>query len=265
MGMQIGESTLDVLLFADDLVIMAEDEQDMNYMFRKLKQEFDLWGLQINVSKTKYMVTGEHGKDLCIGNDKIQLCDDFKYLGFTVSKEGTSNKDINNKINQGKRVINMLNSILWNSQLSKKTKKNIYSTIIESIVTYGSEVWELTQKNRRRLLTIQMDFLRRSCRISRLHHIRNDEIKDKMEIKKDIIDTVERKQLQWYGHLLRMPEERWPKQVYKWIPPYRRRRGRPSTPWKQGILTAMATRNLTDEDVMDREGWKRGTEKHRQM
>jgi hypothetical protein len=36
--------------------------------------------------------------------------------------------------------------------------------------------------------------------------------------KPDIIDIIERKRLQWYGHVKRMQEERLPKLIMEWIP-----------------------------------------------
>jgi hypothetical protein len=52
-----------------------------------------------------------------------------------------------------------------------------------------------------------MDFLWRSCGISRLDHVRNDMIKEIMDLDKAITDRVEEKQLVWYGHLQRMSRE----------------------------------------------------------
>jgi hypothetical protein len=63
-----------------------------------------------------------------------------------------------------------------------------------------------------------MDFLRRSCGISRLDHVRNDRMKEIMDLDKTIIDRVEVKQLVWYGHLQRTSEERWPKKIWEWTP-----------------------------------------------
>jgi len=45
--------------------------------------------------------------------------------------------------------------------------------------------------------------------------------------KPDTIDTIEKKRLQWYGHVKRMPEERIPKLIMEWIPLEGRKRGRP--------------------------------------
>jgi hypothetical protein len=45
--------------------------------------------------------------------------------------------------------------------------------------------------------------------------------------KPGIIDIIERKMLQWYGHVKRMQEERLTKLIMEWIPEERRKRGRP--------------------------------------
>jgi hypothetical protein len=65
-----------------------------------------------------------------------------------------------------------------------------------------------------------MDVLRRSATKSRLQRIKNEHIKKIMGVKKkpDIIDIIEKKRLQWYGHVKRMQEERLPKLIMEWIP-----------------------------------------------
>jgi Tfp pilus assembly pilus retraction ATPase PilT len=42
--------------------------------------------------------------------------------------------------------------------------------------------------------------------------------------KPDIIDIIQRKRLQWYGHVKRMQEERLPKLIMEWIPEERRKK-----------------------------------------
>jgi hypothetical protein len=64
-----------------------------------------------------------------------------------------------------------------------------------------------------------MDVLRRSTRKSRLERIKNEHIKEIMGMKEkpDIIDIIEKKRLQWYGHVKRKQEERLPKLIMEWI------------------------------------------------
>ena len=90
-----------------------------------------------------------------------------------------------------------------------------------------------------------MDVLRSSARKSRMERIKNESIKETMGVngKPDIIDILEKKRLQWYGQIKRMPEERLPKLIMGWIPQERRKRGRPRKSWMEGVQTAMTTRN----------------------
>ena len=57
--------------------------------------------------------------------------------------------------------------------------------------------------------------LRRSARKSRMERIKNEHIEEIMGVKEkpDIIDIIERKRLQWYGHVKRMQEERLPELI----------------------------------------------------
>jgi hypothetical protein len=65
--------------------------------------------------------------------------------------------------------------------------------------------------------------------------IKNENIKEIMWVKgkPDIIDIIEKKSLQWYGHAKRMSEERIPKLILEWAPQDRRKRGRPRKKWME--------------------------------
>jgi hypothetical protein len=82
-----------------------------------------------------------------------------------------------------------------------------------------------------------MDVLKRSARKSRMERIKNKHIKEIMAVKEkpDIVDIIERKRLQWYGHVKRMQEERLPKLIMECIPRERRKRGRPRKTWMEGV------------------------------
>jgi len=70
--------------------------------------------------------------------------------------------EIDYKIIHGRKAIGKLNSMLWNYKITMKTKKMIFSTIVESIVTYGSETWEINKRNEKRMKALEMDFWRRA-------------------------------------------------------------------------------------------------------
>jgi hypothetical protein len=83
--------------------------------------------------------------------------------------------------------------------------------------------------------------------------------------KPDIIDIIERKRLQWYGHVKWMQEERLPKLIMDWIPGERRKRGRPKKTWMEGLRAAMKTRNSEADQWLNRKEWCLGSGRRRQL
>ncbi|CAG9828171.1 unnamed protein product, partial [Diabrotica balteata] len=94
----------------------------------------------------------------------------------------------------------------------KKTKKKIDNTM---------------KISRNKINTTEMDYWRRSCRVSRMEKITNDEIKRRIEIKKDTLNYIEEKRLTWYGHVRRTDPNRWIAKITEWSPIGKRKRGRP--------------------------------------
>ena len=62
--------------------------------------------------------------------------------------------------------------------------------------------------------------------------------------KQDIMDIVEKKRLQWYGHIKRMPEDRIPKLKKEWTPTERRKRGRPRKKVDRGSTSSHGNKEL---------------------
>jgi len=140
-----------------------------------------------------------------------------------------------------------------------------FSTIVESIITYGTETWEVNKRNEKRLKAMEMDFWRQACGMSSIEHLRNDEIRRRSQRKKDIMDTINIKRLIWYGHVQRMPAERWPKRMLDWVPDRRRKRGKPRRTWKENIHVEMERRHLQHGDWENRKGWLAGSSKRQQL
>jgi len=115
------------------------------------------------------------------------------------------------------------------------TKTHIYQATVKSTITYAAETWCLKAKTVAKLNSTEMDFWRRSARIPRKDRIRNNIIKQKMNLTRSLLDDIKTEHLQWYGRVQRMEEGRLPKEVMKWRPPGRRKRGRPKLTWAEGI------------------------------
>jgi hypothetical protein len=155
--------------------------------------------------------------------------------------------------------------------MAKKITKNrilyIYQTIIQSILMYGAELWQIPTREINRILSTDMDVLRKSARKSRMERIKNEHIKEIMGVKgkPDSMDSREKKIIQWYDHVKRMAEERVTKFIMNWIPGERRKRGRPRKTWMEGVQAAMTSRNLEPDQWRNREEWSLGSGRRRQL
>jgi len=71
-------------------------------------------------------------------------------------------------------------------------------------------------------------------------------------VTRSLLDDIKTKQLQQYGYVQRTEGGRLLKEVMKWRPPGRRKRGRPKLTWAEGIKETMGEKGLMEEDWNDR-------------
>ena len=131
-------------------------------MTRKLIEEYEVWGLKLNVEKPKYtrMAIGDTSRDLHLedGKGAISHVSEYIYLGVRITKDGNHELEINDSINRGRAAISKLNSILWDLDVTHKTKAHIYHALVKSTITYGAETWSLKAKEVANLSSTEMDF-----------------------------------------------------------------------------------------------------------
>ena len=98
---------------------------------------------------------------------------------MSLNKKGVSLEDIVSKICKGRQIIGCLNSLWWDKKIALDTKKLLRKAMVEPVACYGCELWLLKTEEQRKLLALEMDYLRRSARVSRLQNIPNTAIRRK--------------------------------------------------------------------------------------
>lgn len=104
-----------------------------------------------------------------------------------------------------------------------------------------------------------MSFLRRVAGISLRDRVRSSATRERLGVE-PLLLRLERSQLRWFGHLVRMPPERLPREVLEARPTGRRPRGRPRTRWRDYIDSlALERLGIPQEEVtnvaLEREVW----------
>jgi len=205
MRYNVDNTTICTLQFADDQVVMAQSKEDLEYMGRKIQEEYSKWGFTMNIAKTKYISLGTDTKHLEMDNgDIITGCAEFRYLGTIFTKDGRDTKYIRHRITQVRKIIGALNGVWWSKNITRNRKKMIYNSMVKSVLIYGAEIWSLYEDDRKRINATEMDALRRSARIPKLDRKTKVYVRGKMDAQDIILDDITRKQLIWYGYVERM-------------------------------------------------------------
>ena len=86
----------------------------------------------------------------------------------------------------------------------------------------------MTERMSLRVQAAEMGFLHMVARVSLRDRVRSSAIQEGLVVE-TLLLCVERSQLRWFGHLMRMPPGRLPREVFLARPTGRRPRGRPRT------------------------------------
>ena len=97
------ETVLRDFLFADDCVLNANDEQEMQAEMDGFSAACNNFGLTISTKKTKVMFQPApgnqyHKPQIIVKGQTLQAVETFTYLGSTLSRTATIDAEINNRI-----------------------------------------------------------------------------------------------------------------------------------------------------------------------
>ena len=151
-----------VLLYADDTVIFGTDEKCFQENLDHFYDFAESWKLDINFSKTKVMTFGtrndEH-REFKLGNEIIEICKEFKYLGVTFSKTRSFYKTMKNNVTQAKKAMHLLYKRIRNLNLPIDLQLKLFDHTIVPILLNGCEVWGY--QNTQIIENVQNDLLRK--------------------------------------------------------------------------------------------------------
>ena len=127
----------------------------------------------------------------------------FVFLGSVVP--GTSG-DVKRRVTLASSAFGRLRKSLWSRrEVSLKLKVRIFECLIKPTAIYASESWALRAEDKRELLIFEMRCLRSILGVTRRERLRNDDIKERLCIRNNILDTIKERRLRWFGHVLRRP------------------------------------------------------------
>jgi hypothetical protein len=152
-----------------------------------------------------------------VADGYIGFSKEFKYLGAMIYHTLTSEQDVDKRIANASAAFGALRPCIFAKKgVSRKVKGMIYSSLVISILLYGSECWSLTEVLRSRLRAFHHKCARIMCQITMhhtiKHHIKTTDLFKQLGIQ-SIEDYYDTRLLRWAGHVARMDFSRTPRKL----------------------------------------------------
>ena len=112
--------------------------------------------------------------------------------------------DLEHRMNVGYRACGALKSVLSNRGLGIKAKKCLYEGLIVPTALYGAEAWGMRSAERRKVNVLEMKSLRSLVGVSRIDRVRNEEVRRRARIERELASITQQRVLRWFGHVERM-------------------------------------------------------------
>ena len=126
---------------------MAESEEGLKSLLRKLKVESEKVGLKPNIQKTKIMASSPI-TSWAIDGESVETVSDFIFGGSKITTDGDCSYAIKRRLLLGRNVMTNLDSILKSRDITLPTKVHLVKSMVYPLVTYGCESWTIKKAER---------------------------------------------------------------------------------------------------------------------
>ena len=145
--MKCGSQVIPVLLYADDAVILAEDERSMRRGLDTLAEWCSEWAVEINVEKCGVMHVRKKGVKrtevkFYVGGDEVKVVEEYKYLGCVVNEHLQSARIAEERAKAGMRALGdwLRRCRAAVGEVKGSTFMKLMEMLVESVLLYGAEV-----------------------------------------------------------------------------------------------------------------------------
>ena len=139
-GIKIAGRNINNLRYADDITVMAENEEELKSLLMKVKEKSEKVGLKLNIQKTKIMASGPI-TSWQIDGETVETVTDLIFLGSNITANGDCSQEIKRRLLLGRKVMTNLDSILKSRDITLPTKVHLVKAMVFPVVKYGCESW----------------------------------------------------------------------------------------------------------------------------
>ena len=129
---------------------MAESEEALKNILKKVKEESEKAGLKLNIQKTKITACGPITSWGIVG-ETVETVRDFLFLGSKITANGDCNHEIKRCLLLERKAVTNLDSILKSRDITLPRKVHLVKAMVFPVVMYGCESWAIKKAEHRRI------------------------------------------------------------------------------------------------------------------
>ena len=217
-GVDVFGRRVSILLYADDIVLVAESAEELQRMLDATGQYAREWQFRFNTKpgKSDVVICGtkqqcsEAVPEFCLGEGVLRVSPQYKYLGVEMGKIGRGAWATYLERALGKADFAMrqlVHCVTGRSQLRLTTTAHLFKTLVRPVLEYGDAIWGAmcSKEELRSLNRVQEQFGRRVLGLNFRAHsvfVRRELGLESME------ERVMLATLRFFGRLRAMPDTR---------------------------------------------------------
>ena len=146
-GIKIMGRNINNLRYADDTTLMAESQEELKSLLKKVKEESEKVGLKLNSQKTKIMAPGPIISQQT-DEETMETVTDLIFLGSKTTMDGDCSHEIKRSLLLGRKAMTNIDSVLKSRDITLPTNVHIFKAIVFPVVMYGCESWTVKKAKR---------------------------------------------------------------------------------------------------------------------
>jgi hypothetical protein len=190
-GINIGQMVINILLYADDIILFANNKVEMQKMINIVESFGNGLEIKFNPKKTNFLeVNGKLRKyqlannvsqaPLRMNNQDIEQVDTMKYLGNILNSNLSNDDHLNNRIRLAAAAMFNLNEAGYDENLDAFTIMQLYKTYSRTTLLYGIENLCLNVGELNRVSKFEKSLLKKSLKFAPYHH--SDHLLDALKL-----------------------------------------------------------------------------------
>ena len=129
---------------------MAESEEELKSLLKKVKEESEKVGLKLNIQKMKIKASGPI-TSWEIDGETVETASDFIFLVSKITAYGDCSHEIKRRLLLERKVMTKLDSIFKSRDITLLTKVHLVKAMVFPVVMYGCKSWTVKKAECRRI------------------------------------------------------------------------------------------------------------------